>query len=576
LPEFSRGSRPVLVVLAWLIIQSSALGAVIEVPRDHRNVAAALAAARPGDVIEIHPGVYRTTGLLVPPGVTLRGLGDEASDVVLDGENRGRILTARHLTAAVTIQNLTFRNGRASGESVNLRSGGALFIINSEVIVQNCRFTSNTADAHGGAIRCVDSPARFSQCVFADNVALEGGGAVDVSYGSSPRFYQCVFDGNRAAWGGALSNRGGAEPEFTGCRFLDNTAISELGYGGGVYADFTARPRFIGCTFQGNSARYGGAIGAFQGSGISVENSTLVANDSGVDGGGLFCIGSSPQVVSSLIIGNSGTGISVRQGGAPLVNCAGFHGNTGGSVQGTLDEASDGVLEYAPDFCERDDAVGTRFHLTGDSPYANAACGVLGAWTAGCEGGSPSVTGFEANRTGNRLIVRWRAETDPYNQRFRLTWTANQLEHEVVFAQSRTGHYTGLENLPTGTKADTRVRLYVRTEAGEWALLEDTGGDVLPEIPAASGLSVKAWPNPFNPQTTVGFTLPARQRVRVTIHDLQGKLVRILLDETLPDGPHEEPWNGRDHAGRVVAAGVYVVRVQGTNAAARQKITLLK
>ncbi|MCP4571577.1 MAG: T9SS type A sorting domain-containing protein [bacterium] len=562
--------------LLGLLLLSTAQATVLQVPSDHADVVTAVAAARPGDVIEIQPGVYPTTGLMVPPGVTLRGLGASAADVVLDGENRGRILTARHLTAPVTIQNLTFRRGSATGESANLRSGGALFIINSEVVVQNCNFTANEADAHGGAIRCVDSPARFSQCVFTDNVAVKGGGAIDVSYGSSPRFYQCAFSGNRAAWGGALSNRGGAEPEFTGCRFVDNVATAELGFGGGAYADFTAAPRFLGCTFQGNRARYGGAIGAFQGSGISIEHCTLVANDSAVEGAGVFSIGSAPRLISSLVVDNSGAGLAARDSSEPLVACAGFHGNTGGPYQGTLDGESAGIYDADPAFCSRDDDMGTRYHLTAESPYADAICGVLGAWTPGCESGDPLITGFETARSGSRLVVRWRADEDPYNQWFRLTWTSNEVEREVVFAQGRDDGYTGVQELPSGTKADIRIRLYSKTENEEWALLQDTGGDLVPEIPAMTGIPVRAWPNPFNPQTNVAFELPRRQRVRVTIHDLHGQLVRILLDATLPEGSHEEPWNGRDRAGRVVSAGVYMVRVQGENANSQVKITLLK
>lgn len=565
-----------LVVLVWLLCHATALGAVIEVPRDHHDVVTAVAAARPGDVIEIRPGVYPTAGLFVPPGVTLRGLGNDAADVVLDGGQRGRILTARHLTSPVTIQNLTFRNGRADGESVNLQSGGALFIVNSEVIVQNCNFTGNSAAAHGGAVRCVDSPARFSQCVFTDNGASEGGGAIDVSYGSSPLFYQCIFRQNEAAWGGAVSNRGGAEPEFTGCRFVGNVARNTLGFGGAVYADFTAQPRLVGCTFEANRARYGGAIGAFQGSGISIEHCTLVANDSGVEGAGVFCIGSQPQVTSSLVVDNRGAGIAVQGYGTPLVACAGFFGNTGGAVAGTLDEDSAGVYDADPDFCTRDDALGTRYHLATGSPYADAACGILGAWTAGCDDVLPPVTGFEVVRSGSRLVMRWRADADPWNQRFRLTWTSNDVEREVIFARGQDDRYTGVEVLPAGTKADIRVRLYARTESEEWSLQEDTGGDMLQEIPTALGIPLRAWPNPFNPQTTVGFEVPSRQRVRLTVHDLQGKLVRTLLDETLPEGPYETPWNGRDNGGRVVSAGVYMVRAQGANAEARLKITLLK
>ncbi len=64
-------------------------------------------------------------------------------------------------------------------------------------------------------------------------------------------------------------------------------------------------------------------------------------------------------------------------------------------------------------------------------------------------------------------------------------------------------------------------------------------------------------PNPFNPRTTLRFTLDRPGRVRLEIIDSRGRRVRRLLDAGLSAGEHQMVWNGLDDAGRAVSSGVY-------------------
>ena len=83
-------------------------------------------------------------------------------------------------------------------------------------------------------------------------------------------------------------------------------------------------------------------------------------------------------------------------------------------------------------------------------------------------------------------------------------------------------------------------------------------------------------PNPFNPATLIEFSLPERQRVRLTIHALDGRRVATLLDAPLPAGDHALVWNGRGDGGRGVASGVYVYRIEAGDFVRARKMTLLK
>ncbi|MAE71129.1 MAG: hypothetical protein CME06_11770 [Gemmatimonadetes bacterium] len=66
-------------------------------------------------------------------------------------------------------------------------------------------------------------------------------------------------------------------------------------------------------------------------------------------------------------------------------------------------------------------------------------------------------------------------------------------------------------------------------------------------------------PNPFNPSTTIRFTLSEAGAVRLTVYDAAGRKVRMLLDERRAAGEYASRWDGKDDAGRGVASGRYLV-----------------
>ncbi|UCF06130.1 MAG: T9SS type A sorting domain-containing protein [bacterium] len=83
-------------------------------------------------------------------------------------------------------------------------------------------------------------------------------------------------------------------------------------------------------------------------------------------------------------------------------------------------------------------------------------------------------------------------------------------------------------------------------------------------------------PNPFNPQTTIGFSLPRSEHVWLDIYDLRGRLVHRLIDKLMEAGRHEIEWCGRDSKGRAVASGVYFYRLTVSKQASTKKMILLR
>ena len=79
-------------------------------------------------------------------------------------------------------------------------------------------------------------------------------------------------------------------------------------------------------------------------------------------------------------------------------------------------------------------------------------------------------------------------------------------------------------------------------------------------------------PRPFNPRTTISFTAAAAGRHTVTVTDLAGREVAMLLDQEPAAGRHGVDWDGRGRDGGELPSGVYLARVRGGGAVESVKI----
>jgi len=95
-------------------------------------------------------------------------------------------------------------------------------------------------------------------------------------------------------------------------------------------------------------------------------------------------------------------------------------------------------------------------------------------------------------------------------------------------------------------------------------------------LPPPAAPALRAWPNPFNPSTSVSFSLSQPGRAQLAVYNVRGQRVRTLVDDPLPAGEHTAVWNGRDDAGRPCASGVYLLRLQTGAPVQTSKALLLK
>jgi hypothetical protein len=92
-----------------------------------------------------------------------------------------------------------------------------------------------------------------------------------------------------------------------------------------------------------------------------------------------------------------------------------------------------------------------------------------------------------------------------------------------------------------------------------------------PAVTLPLSACLASFPNPFNPSTTLSFTLPREGRARIVIYDLLGREVQTLADNVFSSGEHRMTFDGS-----ALAAGLYFARLQSGSFVAAQKLLLLK
>jgi len=127
---------------------------------------------------------------------------------------------------------------------------------------------------------------------------------------------------------------------------------------------------------------------------------------------------------------------------------------------------------------------------------------------------------------------------------------------------------------------DTATGLTYTTDGDQimgWFCSEGVATATAPASPTLRLAELKAYPNPFNPQTTISFNLAQDQWVKLEIFDLHGRKVRSLLDGPLTAGEQEVSFDGRDDQEVPLASGIYFAQLRPSlGEPGVVKLTLLK
>jgi len=83
-------------------------------------------------------------------------------------------------------------------------------------------------------------------------------------------------------------------------------------------------------------------------------------------------------------------------------------------------------------------------------------------------------------------------------------------------------------------------------------------------------------PNPFNPRTSIRFSLAANGPAKLNIFDVNGRRVKTLVNGVLKAGLHEMVWDGTDDAGHAVASGIYWSQLNAVDYSSNKNMVILK
>lgn len=157
------------------------------------------------------------------------------------------------------------------------------------------------------------------------------------------------------------------------------------------------------------------------------------------------------------------------------------------------------------------------------------------------------------------------------------------IQSVAVYRGGATGDVRRIETVFTSGESFTYTDKSVRPgETYTYQIgVRDPDGEFLSPVERVTVASLTASlaqnsPNPFNPTTTISFTLPAREQVTVSIYDASGKLVRNLVNDVRDYGTHRVTWDGRDDAGSTVGSGVYFYRLSAGKHTESKKMVMLK
>lgn len=449
-------------------------------------------------------------------------------------------------------------HGNTAGSAGQLGCGGGLLLSNSSSLVENCEITGNTSIYGGGVFASGGSPT-FVNCLITDNVLLtsnpsyppRGGGFY--AHGSNAALMTCEISGhlNADLGGGIYAGGAGQMSALTvdECLVADNTAKTG---GGGLYQTGGAL-NSTGTVFTGNGKTpastfmYGGGLQATGGALTTLAGLTVRNNQAQV-GGGVALTGCTDATISgSVVHGNTG---QFWAGGILFENCPNS-GITANTVYGNTGGAGGGGV-----------------HVSNCSPAIshNISAGNLGGASFG---NGFALTGASVTPTCNDVHGNagsgWTGITDP-------TGTGGNIAVDPLFCDAAGGNFQ--------LQAASACRPENSGACGQiGALLGACYASPVPDgdqaVPTAFRVE-QNFPNPFNPQTTIRFALPAAVRTTVSVFDIAGRHVRTLLDEELAAQVHQVVWTGDDAGGRPVAAGVYFYEVSGGGHRAVGRMALVK
>lgn len=303
-------------------------------------------------------------------------------------------------------------------------------------------------------------------------------------------------------------------------------------------------PRVFYCGVQAIDGAWAGS--AFTPEVVCRPASPCVVHPTAIEFGP-SCISVEDVRVDSFLVGNAGT--------------AAISGNISESCEYFWITRGEGPFTLQPGESFQ---VVVNFHPTVSGEYT---C-VIGTGCADCPEVVCHGTGQDATPIALSVEGRWTGRA------VELTWTPPGEQPAAEFEVQRTEQETGVMTLLDRAAITQRGssfllqddtvepgRTYTYTLILRERALPAARAETVVQVPAIPSALLQSQPNPFAALTRIPFALATESRVRLEILDIQGRLVRALVDGVLRGGFHSREWDGRNDQGEVAPNGLYFYRL---------------
>jgi hypothetical protein len=496
--------------------------------------------------------------------------------------------------------------------------GGAVYLGNCSGTVTGNVISDNTVagiseTAHGGGLFALNCPnLAFSGNTFSANTGAEEGGGLYINNTAVLTMSGDSFNGNSASLAG-----GGVRIKNTNATLggLDVSANSCDGIGGGVSAE-SPNVTLTGSILSSNSAAAGGAL-SVAGDDFAVNHNLFVRNDATGTGGAMILSGagagqvvgntldsntsdgaggilignSSVDISNNIVVNSTGTGLMCSGPAIPTLTYNVVWNNSDGDYDGCAPGV--GSLSADPIFLN---PAGGDYHLGLHSPAIDS--GIPGAVFEDPDGsrGDMGIHGshsfvmdqpsypknLAAEKNGGDVELSWdrNPELDVNNYAVYCDLTDDFTPVAANFVTLVPGADSTVIVTPPADTVYYRISVLDSDGyASGYSQAASASGDATaidnPVVRHRFRLRQNV-PNPFNPQTRISFELPSRVSVTLTVFDVDGRLVKTLVNGTKGPGTFTATWQGKNDNGEPVASGVYFYRLQAGRYVQTKKMVFLK
>ena len=197
---------------------------------------------------------------------------------------------------------------------------------------------------------------------------------------------------------------------------------------------------------------------------------------------------------------------------------------------------------------------------------------------------------FTAEQIGSAVLLKWTTESEIENLGFMIDRKTVGTEWSEIVSYKTDETLLGQGTTSSSTDYEYLDKFVIPNVTYEYRLADVNHNNIvtyhatreitvqaLPEVPKIEKFTVlPAYPNPFNPSTTIRYGLDTDSHVTVEIYDISGKLISSLQNESQTQGWHSVIWNGINKYSEQAPAGMYISKITSGNKVKTMKLMLLK